>query len=112
MMKPSDAADTGLRARAVALLGQPLVANAGYLWGVSLVGSLVGFVFWALAAYYCSPDEVGVGSAVVSAAELVSRIAILGVGMGLIRFLPGARDPSRMLNSAIAFSTPVSLLAC
>jgi len=111
MMKPSDAADTGLRARAVALLGQPLVANAGYLWGVSLVGSLVGFVFWALAAYYCSPDEVGVGSAVVSAAELVSRIAILGVGMGLIRFLPGARDPSRLLNSAIAFSTPVSLLA-
>ena len=97
-------------AGALALLGQPLFANAGYLTGVSLVGALAGFLFWSLAARLYRPQEVGVASAVISAAALLAVVASLGVGMGLIRFLPEARRPRRLLNSAFTLNTLVALL--
>ncbi|HEY76496.1 MAG TPA: glycosyltransferase [Thermoflexia bacterium] len=92
------------------ILGQPLFANAGYLMGVSLVGSLVGFLFWGLAARLYRPEEVGAASAVLSAVALVSGIAGLGMGMGLVRFLPEARSPGRLLNTAFTFNVVTALV--
>jgi len=99
-----------LLARAAQVARLPLVANAGYIWGVTLVSSVVGFVFWALAARFYTPDEVGLASAVISAAALVAGIASLGMGIGLVRFLPEARDPSRLLNSVLLFGLVSSLV--
>jgi O-antigen/teichoic acid export membrane protein len=101
----------GLLARATTLLRQPLYANAGYLLGINLVGSLVGFVFWSLAARLYRPDDVGMASAVISAVALVSGIAGLGVGTGVVRFLPEARSPRRLLNTAFTFNAVMAILA-
>jgi O-antigen/teichoic acid export membrane protein len=92
------------------LARQPLFANAGYLWGVTLVGASTGFVFWGLAARFYPPDDVGVASAVLSVVTLLAGIAGLGVGTGLVRFLPGARQPRRLLNTALTFNTLMALL--
>jgi O-antigen/teichoic acid export membrane protein len=91
------------------LLRQPLFANAGYLWAVTLVGSLAGFVFWGLAARLYAPGNIGIASAVISAAALLAGLAGLGLGTGLVRFLPGVGDPSRLLNSALSFSALAAL---
>ena len=99
-----------LWARALALLGQPLFANAGYLTGVNLVAGLAGFLFWSLAARLYQPQEVGVASAIISAVVLLAGVASLGVGAGLIRFLPEARRPRRLLNSAFTLTTLAALL--
>jgi O-antigen/teichoic acid export membrane protein len=101
----------GLLARATTLLRQPLYANAGYLLGINLVGSLVGFVFWSLAARLYRPEDVGMASAGISAVALVSGIAGLGVGTGVVRFLPEARSPRRLLNTAFTFNAVVAILA-
>jgi O-antigen/teichoic acid export membrane protein len=42
---------------------------------------------------------------------LISLIAELGVGTGLVRFLPAARQPQRLLNSALTFVGLAALLA-
>jgi O-antigen/teichoic acid export membrane protein len=95
--------------KAAGLLGQALFTNAGYLMGVSLVGGGVGFVFWGLAARLCAPEDVGTASATLSAVALLSGIASLGVGAGLVRFLPEAQSPRRLLNTALTFNGAVAL---
>ena len=103
-------ARAGLSWLAARLLRQPLFANAGYLWGVTLVGALTGFFFWGLAARFYTPEEVGIASAIISAVALLAGIAGLGVGMGLVRFLPAAPHPRRLLNSALTFIALAALL--
>ncbi|MEE8392576.1 MAG: glycosyltransferase, partial [Anaerolineae bacterium] len=102
--------EKGVLASVASLVRQPLVANAGYLLGVNLVASLVGFVFWGLAARIYRPENVGVASAVLSAVALVAGIADLGVGASLVRFLPESRSPSRLLNTAFTFNGVMAVL--
>ncbi len=99
-----------LLAKGVALLRQPLFANAGYLMGVTLVGAFVGFVFWGLAARLYRPEDVGIASAIISAVALVSGIARLGVGTGVVRFLPKAQSPKRFLNTIFTFNVVMAIL--
>jgi O-antigen/teichoic acid export membrane protein len=99
-----------LLTKATTLVRQSLFANAGYLLGINLVGSLVGFVFWGLAARLYRAEEVGMASAVLSAAALVSGIAGLGMGNGLVRFLPKAQSPHSLLNTTFTFNAVVATL--
>jgi O-antigen/teichoic acid export membrane protein len=89
---------------------QPLFANAGYLWGVTLVQSVGGVLFFGLAARLYTNEEVGIASAVLSIVMLLADIATFGVGAGLIRFLPKARHPHRFLNTAFTFNAVLALL--
>jgi O-antigen/teichoic acid export membrane protein len=101
--------ERNLVSRVTAAMKQPLLANAGYLIGINLIASAVGFVFWKLATHLYQPEEVGTASAVLSAAVLVAEIARLGVDSGLVRFLPQARAPHRLLNTAFAFNAVSAL---
>jgi O-antigen/teichoic acid export membrane protein len=100
----------GLLAKVATLVTQPFVANAGYLLGVDLVASLVGFVFWGLAARLYQPEDVGIASAVLSATVFISGIASFGVGTSLVRFLPDVSAPNRLLNAAFVLNTVASIL--
>jgi O-antigen/teichoic acid export membrane protein len=97
--------------RLVALMKQSLFTNAGYLLGINVVASLVGFVFWSLATRLYETEDVGTASAVISAVTLVSGIASLGVSMGIVRLLPKAQFPVRFLNTAFTFNTMMAILA-
>jgi O-antigen/teichoic acid export membrane protein len=99
-----------LLTRATTLIKQPLFANAGYLLGVNLVGGLTGFAFWGLVARLYQPTDVGIASAVLSAVALLSGLSSLGIGTGLVRFLPEARFPRRLLNTAFTFNVVVACL--
>ncbi|NLF01253.1 MAG: hypothetical protein GX601_09785, partial [Anaerolineales bacterium] len=46
---------------------QPLFANAGYLFGINVLNGGVGFVFWGLAARLYTAEDIGLGSAIISA---------------------------------------------
>jgi O-antigen/teichoic acid export membrane protein len=96
--------------RVMALMKQPLFANAGYLMGISLLGPAMGFVFWWLAARFYSPEDIGTASAVWAAIVLVSGIAGLGIDKGIVRFLPESEAPHGLLNTALTFSTLTALV--
>lgn len=70
--------------------GYLLVLGAG-------VGSLLGFLFWALAAHEYSPRVVGLNSAVISAMVLTSGACQLGLNAVLVRYLPRAGPSARAL---------------
>ena len=74
----------------------------------SAVTALLGFVFWILAARLYTAEAVGLASAALSAVSLLSGIAAVGLGMGLVRYSPDAGgDAKKLINSV--FTTNVIL---
>lgn len=54
--------------------------NAGSLVGTTAVTSLLGFVYWWVAARLFPPETVGFASAAISAMMLLGSVCILGLG--------------------------------
>ncbi len=89
-----------------------LYANSIFLMANSVAGAALGFAFWVLAARLYPAEAVGLGSAVLSAAGLLTFIATMGLGQGLIRYLPGARsNTATLVNSCFTLSSLTALVA-
>lgn len=87
------------------LYGVSLYRNAVYLVVGTAVTDITAFVFWIIAARFYPVEAVGLGSAIISALGLLAIFAGLGLGIGLIRFLPGAgEDSNDMMNSCFTLS--------
>lgn len=78
-----------------------LSINTFVIMAIRLLGTVAGFVFWMLAARTARAEEVGLASGAVAAAALFARLAQLGLGQTVVRFLPEAAQPDRLVNSAI-----------
>lgn len=92
-------------------LHTPLYANAYYLMANTAINSLAGFAFWTVAARFYSEEDIGVASALISAVTLVAALSNLGLGTGLIRYLPSASDEAHaMLDSSLTFLTIASFV--
>ncbi len=90
----------------------PLYTNAFYLMLNSVVVSLLGFVFWIIVARFYAAADVGLVAAIIAAVGLLASLSSLGLGFGLIRFLPGAKDKAiPMINSAFTIAGLASLVA-
>jgi len=76
-----------------------LYRNAGYLMLNSIIGAVLGFIFWILAARFYSISEVGFASALIAAMGLINSSSLLGFNIGLVRFLPDEQDKKGMINS-------------
>jgi len=83
------------------VLRDSLIVNSSYQLGILLLGSIVGVFFWALSARLYSPNDVGIATAILSISQLLSGIAGIGLGMGLMRFLASSADPQKMLNNTL-----------
>lgn len=87
--------------------------NALFLISTYAANVLIGFIFWTVAARLFSPDDVGKATALVSAGFLVAQFSSLGMGIGLMRFLPGERHKVQLINSTLSVLLGASLLlAC
>lgn len=83
--------------------------NAGSLVGTTTVTSVLGFVYWWLAARQFSPEAVGFASAEISAMTLLGTGCIMGLGTLLIGELP--RQPGKETSLIGAAIILVSTLA-
>ncbi len=73
-------------------LHDPLFANAYFLVGNNLLSAGSGFFFWIFAARFYSPEDVGIGSALISAMGLLCMLSMLGFDIGLIRYIPNENE--------------------
>lgn len=84
--------------------------NAVYLMINSVMCSILGFIFWIIAAKYYTPSEIGLASTLISTSTLLSVVANLGLGIGIIKYLPPLKKNSNnLINSftTVAGSTSV-----
>ena len=77
----------------------------------TILTSVLGLVFWSLATRRYSAEEVGLGSAQISAATLVATAAQLNLGVILARYLPTAgRFSPWILRRAYAVVLALSVM--
>ena len=86
----------GLLGTAIGRNGQ-LAHTSAHLMISTLGTALIGLAFWGAAAHLFSTDEVGVGSAEISAMSLIASFAQLNLANGYVRFLPVAGDQTSRL---------------
>jgi O-antigen/teichoic acid export membrane protein len=78
-----------------------LYSNAFYLMLNTVATSVLGFIFWDTMARYFSHAEVGIGTVLISASGLIATLSTLGLGLGLIRYVPDAGDDVCRLNNSV-----------
>ena len=86
----------------------PLYSNALYLLAGNGIGAAFGFVFWAFAARFYPAADVGVMSAAVAAIGLLGSLSHMGLGVGIIRFLP---KDDKQASQLIKFSYSSAFIA-
>ncbi len=84
-----------------------ILVNAGSLVGTTAVTSVLGFLYWWLAARQFPPIAVGIASAAISAMSLLGNLSTLGLGTMLIGELPLRHGKRGALISASLLLTSV-----
>ena len=92
------------------LLRVSIYRNAVYLMLNSGVSAIVGILFWIVVTRLYSTSDVGLCSALLSVAGLLSFVGTLGLGFGIIRFLPRSGEKMRLLNSSFTFATLTAMV--
>lgn len=88
----------------------PLYSNAIYLMIARVGTPLLGFAFWVIVARLYSPEDVGLASATIAAMMLLTAFSHLGLGYGLIRFLPhSGKSANSMINTCFTICTLTSI---
>jgi O-antigen/teichoic acid export membrane protein len=87
-----------------------LLSNVASLAATTGVTSGLGFVYWAVAARLFSVQDVGYGSAAISAMTLLGTVGMLGLGTLLIGEIPRRESPGGLVLAALLFSTIASLV--
>ncbi len=89
-----------------------LLANAGSLVGAAAVTSLLGFVYWWVAARQFPVEAVGLASASVSTMTLLGNCCMLGLGTLLIKELPRQPDEApSLISTALILVAGVGTIA-
>jgi acetyltransferase-like isoleucine patch superfamily enzyme/O-antigen/teichoic acid export membrane protein len=78
----------GLRLMLQRIRSDSLLRNSIFIMGSTVVTSVVGYMYWVLAAHTYSAYNIGLASAFISAMSLTSTFASLGIGSALIQLLP------------------------
>ena len=89
----------------------PFYSNSVFLISHSGATAGIAFLFWVVATRSFSPEEVGISSALISAAALLSFFARFGMGDGIVRYLGSRKDdPSRLINSVFLATGAAAIL--
>jgi O-antigen/teichoic acid export membrane protein len=88
-----------------------LLTNAGSMLATAAVTSLLGAVFWWLAARSFSQQAVGVAGAAVASMTLLGFLSTLGLGTLLLGELPRSqKGRGSMINAALAVTASTGAL--
>ncbi len=90
-------------------LNDPLFANAYFLMANTILNASAGFFFWIIAARFYSAEDVGLGSAMFSAAGFIGMLSIFGLDIARIRYLPEEKDKGGMINSCFTITVIAAL---
>jgi O-antigen/teichoic acid export membrane protein len=72
----------------------------------TVVTSVLGYVYWLIAARLYSPSQVGLSATLLSAMSLAALLAYMGVGSALIQWLPQREQgQAQSLLVTVAFTT-------
>lgn len=82
------------------VMKDPLYANSIYLMLSTLIMAALGFIFWIIAARLYSTEQIGLATGLISVMGLITGISVLGLNVGLIRYLPKSQNKNQKINTS------------
>jgi len=92
------------------LKADSLYQNSVFLMLSTLVMSFFGFIFWIVCARLFSANEVGLATTIISIMSLVVSFSVLGLNIGLIRYLPGSKRKNEKINSVFTLVALITII--
>ena len=68
------------------------------------VMAVFGFFFWIINARLYSAEQVGIGTTIISTMTLIPSFSILGLGNGLIKYLPMSDRKNKKISTFVSWS--------
>ncbi len=87
-----------------------LLKNSIYLMITSLIGNILAFFFWVIAAKYYTPNDIGVTSAIFSSIWLISIIGSIGLPTALMFYLPRDINTDKIISSCLVIGIISSII--
>lgn len=91
-------------------IGDSLYRNSLYLMLSTLIMAVLGFVFWIIGARLFATEQIGLATAIISVMSLITSFSALGLGVGLIRYLPKSERKNDKINTAFTLVTLVTII--
>ena len=91
-------------------MNDSLYRNSIYLMASTLVLAILGFFFWIINARLFTTAQIGLATTLISVASLISSFCLLGLNVGLIRYLPTSERKNEKINTSFVLITITSLL--
>lgn len=88
----------------------PLYRNAFFIMLTSVIGNGLGFFFWVVVGNTYLKQDAGAAVTLFQTLGFLGAIGTLGLGVGLIRFLPETEDKASLLNSGLTLVGMFSLV--
>jgi O-antigen/teichoic acid export membrane protein len=89
-----------------------LFRNSIYLMLTTGLMGILGFFFWIIATHLFTPDQIGVGTTLISAMTLISFVSLLGFNSTFVRFLPNSDNRDNEINTgSILVMSAAALIA-
>jgi len=89
---------------------EPLYRNSLAIMLSTLAAGVFGFGFWIIAARTISSYDVGLATAVIAAATMISALARIGLDVSLIRFIPESKNAAGLYSNSVYIPIILSLL--
>jgi O-antigen/teichoic acid export membrane protein len=74
----------------------------------SVVGSGLGFFFWLIIGNTRAPADVGAALILFNTLGFLSALGNLGLGVALVRYLPGSEDKRSLINTSMTVTGAAS----
>lgn len=89
---------------------KPFYKNSYYLIANYIIGSVLGFVFWIIAAKFYNTSDVGMAVLLISTSTILTNISILGLDVSVVKFLATEVEKVSFVNMCITIISFVALL--
>ncbi len=87
-----------------------LYRNSVYLMASTFVMSALGFLFWIINTKLFTTEDIGIATTIISVMSLISSFSLLGMGTGLIRYLPSSKKKNHKINTAFTLVSIVTII--
>lgn len=91
-------------------MSDSLYRNSIYLMLGTLVMAVFGFFFWILVSKFYSAEEIGLATTIISVMSLITSISLLGMGTGIIRYLPKSERKNEKINTTFSLVALVTIV--
>jgi O-antigen/teichoic acid export membrane protein len=87
-----------------------LYRNSIYLIMSTVIMAFFGFFFWIISARIYSAEQIGIATTLISIISLISNFSLLGLNVGLVRFLPKSNNKNEQISSSFILTILASVV--